>query len=328
MTYFKYRILRLIPVFFLVTFASFALLNILPGDVADAILGGTDVESGDSPEGILEARLEIRKELGLDQPIVVRYFAWLANVMRGDFGESPIQIAPVWELVVERLPVTLELLILSILIALTIAIPAGIYSAVNADKISDRLIGTIAFGIVAMPPFLMAILFVFIFAVTLQFLPASGYIPIEEDLFENLRHYILPATTIGLLEVPIFLRVLRVDLIATLQEDYIALAKAKGLSRTYILFNHALRPSSFTLVTVLGLQFGFLISGTVIIEEMFGLPGMGKLILEAIDARDAMLLQGAVTMIALAYVLINLIVDLLYGYIDPRVGQRERGRHG
>ena len=124
------------------------------------------------------------------------------------------------------------------------------------------------------------------------------------------------------------MRVLRVDLIATLQEDYIALAKAKGLSRTYILFNHALRPSSFTLVTVLGLQFGFLISGTVIIEQMFGLPGMGKLILEAIDARDAMLLQGAVTMIALAYVLINLIVDLLYGYIDPRVGQSERGRHG
>ena len=326
MTYIRNRILRLIPVFFLVTFASFALLNILPGDVADAMLGGADAD--DTSEDILEARLEIRKELGLDRPIIVRYFSWLSNVMQGDFGESQIQIVPVWELIVERIPVTLELLVLSQILALIIAMPAGIYSALKADKTADRLIATVAFGIVAMPPFIMAILFVFVFAVTLQLLPASGYIPIEEGLYQNLLHYILPATTIGLLEVPILLRVLRVDLIATLQEDYIAMAKAKGLSRTYILFNHALRPSSFSLVTVLGLQFGFLISGTVIIEQMFGLPGIGKLVLEAIDNRDAMLLQGAVTMIALAYVAINLIVDLLYGFIDPRVGEGGRGIDG
>ena len=326
MTYIRNRILRLIPVFFLVTFASFALLNILPGDVADAMLGGADAD--DTSEDILEARLEIRKELGLDRPIIVRYFSWLSNVMQGDFGESQIQIVPVWELIVERIPVTLELLVLSQILALIIAVPAGIYSALKADKTADRLIATVAFGIVAMPPFIMAILFVFVFAVTLQLLPASGYIPIEEGLYQNLLHYILPATTIGLLEVPILLRVLRVDLIATLQEDYIAMAKAKGLSRTYILFNHALRPSSFSLVTVLGLQFGFLISGTVIIEQMFGLPGIGKLVLEAIDNRDAMLLQGAVTMIALAYVAINLIVDLLYGLIDPRVGEGGRGIDG
>ena len=326
MTYIRNRILRLIPVFFLVTFASFALLNILPGDVADAMLGGADAD--DTSEDILEARLEIRKELGLDRPIIVRYFSWLSNVMQGDFGESQIQIVPVWELIVERIPVTLELLVLSQILALIIAVPAGIYSALKADKTADRLIATVAFGIVAMPPFIMAILFVFVFAVTLQLLPASGYIPIEEGLYQNLLHYILPATTIGLLEVPILLRVLRVDLIATLQEDYIAMAKAKGLSRTYILFNHALRPSSFSLVTVLGLQFGFLISGTVIIEQMFGLPGIGKLVLEAIDNRDAMLLQGAVTMIALAYVAINLIVDLLYGFIDPRVGEGGRSIDG
>ena len=308
------------------TFASFALLNILPGDVADAMLGGADAD--DTSEDILEARLVIREELGLDRPIIVRYFSWLSNVMQGDFGESQIQIVPVWELIVERIPVTLELLVLSQILALIIAVPAGIYSALKADKTADRLIATVAFGIVAMPPFIMAILFVFVFAVTLQLLPASGYIPIEEGLYQNLLHYILPATTIGLLEVPILLRVLRVDLIATLQEDYIAMAKAKGLSRTYILFNHALRPSSFSLVTVLGLQFGFLISGTVIIEQMFGLPGIGKLVLEAIDNRDAMLLQGAVTMIALAYVAINLTVDLLYGLIDPRVGEGGQGIDG
>ena len=325
MKYLRYRILRMIPVFFLVTFASFALLNILPGDAADAILGGAD-GSMDNPESIVEARNELRIELGLDRPIIVRYFSWLGGVLQGDFGESYVQIAPVWELLMERLPVTIELLILAQSLALLIALPIGVYSALRADKTVDRLISTVTFGIVAMPPFLMAILLVFVFAVAWQMLPASGYFPIDEGLGRNLYHYILPATVIGLLEAPVLLRVLRVDLIATLQEDYIALAKAKGMSTGYILFRHALRPSSFTLVTVLGLQFGFLISGTVIIEQIFSLPGMGKLILDAIDNRDSMLLQGGVTLIAIAYVAINLAVDMLYAVLDPRVGQNARAR--
>ncbi len=321
MTYLRYRILRVIPVFFLVTFASFALLNILPGDAADAILGGAE-ESTDNQEGFLEAREELRKELGLDRPIIVRYVTWLGGVIRGDFGESYVQIAPVWDLLLERLPVTLELLVLSQILALLIAIPAGVYSALKADKTADRAIGVIAFGLVAMPPFLLAILLVFVFAVAWNILPASGYFPIQEGLGQNLYHYIMPATVIGLLEAPVLMRVLRVDLIATLQEDYIALAKAKGMPASYILFRHALRPSSFTLVTILGLQFGFLLSGTVIIEQIFSLPGMGKLILDAIDNRDAVLLQGAVTLVALAYVGINLLVDILYSVIDPRVGRQ------
>ena len=315
--------LRVIPVFFLVTFASFALLNILPGDAADAILGGAE-ESTDNAEGMLEAREALRKELGLDRPIIIRYFDWLGGIVQGDFGESYVQIAPVWDLLVERLPVTIELVILSQILALLIAIPCGVYSALKADKTPDRVIGTIAFGLVAMPPFLLAILLVFLLAVAWNLLPASGYFPIEDGLAQNLYHYILPATCIGLLEAPVLMRVLRVDLIATLQEDYIALAKAKGMSTSYILFQHAIRPSSFTLVTVLGLQFGFLISGTVIIEEIFALPGLGKLILSAIDNRDSMILQGGVTMIALAYVGINLAVDVLYAVLDPRVG-RSRG---
>ena len=325
MNYLRYRILRLIPVFFLVTFASFALLNILPGDAADAILGGAGA-STDNAEGMVEAREALRKELGLDRPIIVRYFSWLGGVVQGDFGESYVQIAPVWELLVERLPVTIELVILAQLLALFIALPCGVYSALKADKTADRVIGTVAFGLVAMPPFLLAILLVFLFGVTWQVLPASGYFPIEEGLGQNLYHFILPATVIGLLEAPVLMRVLRVDLIATLQEDYIALAKAKGMSTSYILFRHALRPSSFTLVTVLGLQFGFLISGTVIIEQIFSLPGMGKLILDAIDNRDSMLLQGGVTLIALAYVGINLTVDMLYAVLDPRVGQNRGAR--
>ncbi len=165
MKYLRLRLLRVIPVFFLVTFASFALLNILPGDAADAILGGS-TDSGND-EGFLEARDALRLELGLDRPMLVRYFDWLAGLMRGDFGESYVQIAPVWELLIERLPVTLELVVLSQIIAIVIAVPAAIYSALQADKLPDRIIGTVAFGLVAMPPFLLAILLVFALAVAL-----------------------------------------------------------------------------------------------------------------------------------------------------------------
>lgn len=323
MTYFRHRLLRMIPVFFLVTFASFALLNVLPGDAADAIIGGAE-GAIDNPQEFLKAREELRKEMGLNRPLFIRYGLWLGQLVQGDFGTSYVQSVPVAELLLERLPVTLELMLLSQVIALLLAIPLGIYSAVHADKPADRVISTFTFAVVAMPPFLLAILLVFLFAIVLNALPSSGWVPFSEEPLQNLKYYILPAIVIGVLEAPILLRVLRVDLIATLQEDYIALAKAKGLSSSYILFRHALRPSSFTLITVLGLQFGFLISGTVIIENIFALPGMGKLILEAIDNRDAVVLQGAVTFVALAYVVINLVIDMLYALIDPRVGQQMR----
>lgn len=323
MTYLRYRLLRVIPVFFLVTFASFALLNILPGDAADAILAGADGAT-DNPGEMEEAYAALREEMGLDRPIYIRYFSWLGQLAQGDFGESYVQVLPVSELLLERMPVTIELLLLAQTIALLIAIPAGIYSALHADKPVDRAIGSVSFAVIAMPPFLLAILLVFLFAIIWRVLPSSGWIPFEEDPLLNLQYYLLPSIVIGVLEAPVLLRVLRVDLIATLQEDYIAFAKAKGLSTAYILFHHALRPSSFTLVTVLGLQFGFLISGTVIIEQIFSLPGMGKLVLEAIDNRDAMVLQGAVTVIAIAYVGLNFIVDILYAVLDPRVSNMRR----
>ena len=313
----------MIPVFFLVTFASFALLNVLPGDAADAILGGVDAT--DNPASLEEARQAIRKELGLDKPIIVRYFSWLSDVVQGDFGQSYVMSIPVTELLLERLPVSLELLIFAQIIALSIALPVGIYSALHADKAFDRGVSAVTFAIVAAPPFVLAIILVFFFSVTWQLLPSAGWVPIDEDLGANLRFYILPSLVIGILEAPVLIRVLRVDMIATLQEDYIALARAKGMSTRYILFRHAMRPSSFTLVTVLGLQLGFLISGAVIIEQIFALPGMGKLILEAIDGRDALVVQGAVTFIAVAYVCINLAVDVFYAILDPRVTVGDRG---
>ncbi|MBT5428424.1 MAG: ABC transporter permease [Rhodospirillaceae bacterium] len=315
MKYLRGRIFRLVPVFFVVTFSSFMLMNVLPGDVVDTLLQDDEAQADE----IAEIRKELIIELGLDKPVVVRYFIWLGNLLQGDFGVSLVNDFPVWEQIVSRLPVTLELLILSQTLALLIAIPLGVWSAYKVNQGIDRALSMFVFGIVAAPPFVVAILFIFIFAVTLKWLPAAGYIAFIDDPIANLKFFIMPATVVGLLEVPILMRVLRVDMVATLQEDYISLAKAKGMSPAYILFNHAIRPSSFTLITIIGLQLGNLISGVVILETIFALPGIGKLLIDAIDGRDAMVLQGGVAFLALAYVAINLFIDLMYALLDPRV---------
>ncbi|MDE0111163.1 MAG: ABC transporter permease, partial [Albidovulum sp.] len=310
------RLLHLIPVFFLVTFASFVLVNVLPGDVVDTILA--DDEAANDPE----LRRQIMVDLGLDKPLLVRYAVWLGELVQGDLGRSYITGKKISDLLVQRIPVTVQLMSMSLVFALLAAVPLGILCAYKSNRSIDRWISGAAFGIVATPPFVTSILFVWVFAVVLDLLPAAGHAPMFMGLWANMKYFILPMLAIGLSEVPIFLRVLRVDMITTLQEDYIALARAKGLSTSYILFRHALRPSLFTLITVLGLQVGRLISGLVIVENIFALPGIGKLLIDAIDARDVLVVQAIVTFSAVAYVAINLIVDILYAVLDPRVGRR------
>ena len=315
MKYLRDRLFRLVPVFFVVTFSSFMLMNVLPGDVVDTLLQDDEAQADE----IAEIRKELIIELGLDKPVVVRYFIWLGDLLQGDFGVSLVNDFPVWDQIVSRLPITLELLILSQTLALLIAIPLGVWAAYRVNRGVDRALSAFVFGIVAAPPFVIAIVFIFIFAVTLKWLPAAGYIAFTDDPIANLKFFIMPAAVVGLLEIPVLMRVLRVDMVATLQEDYISLAKAKGLSPAYILFYHAIRPSSFTLITIIGLQLGNLISGAVILETIFALPGIGKLLIDAIDGRDAMILQGGVAFLALAYVVINLLIDLMYALLDPRV---------
>ncbi len=315
LTYVRRKIIHLIPITFAVTALSFLFIDLLPGDVADAIAGvGTDNAIVD--EAAVQA---IREDLGLDKPIYFRYVAWLGGAFQGELGKSYQTGQMVSEAIALRLPVTLQLLLMAQFLAVAFAVPAGIFTAYRAGKATDQVVTTLTFIFLAAPSFVIAIVLAFTFAVLLNWFPATGYVPITEDLWGNIRSFTLPAISLALIEWPILSRVLRNDMIATLQEDYISLAKAKGLSDVYILFRHALRPSSFTLITIVGIQLGNLISGAVIVESIFALPGIGSLLIESIHGREVLMVQGIVALIAVAYVAINLAVDLLYGMLDPRV---------
>ena len=314
-TYVRRKIIHLIPITFAVTALSFLFIDLLPGDVADAIAGvGTDNAIVD--EAAVQA---IREDLGLDKPIYFRYVAWLGGAFQGELGKSYQTGQMVSEAIALRLPVTLQLLLMAQFLAVAFAVPAGIFTAYRAGKATDQVVTTLTFIFLAAPSFVIAIVLAFTFAVLLNWFPATGYVPITEDLWGNIRSFTLPAISLALIEWPILSRVLRNDMITTLQEDYISLAKAKGLSDIYILFRHALRPSSFTLITIVGIQLGNLISGAVIVESIFALPGIGSLLIESIHGREVLMVQGIVALIAVAYVAINLAVDLLYGMLDPRV---------
>ncbi len=313
--YIRRKLIHLIPIIFAVTLLSFLSVNLLPGDVAETIAGvGTDIAVMD--EAIVQ---NIREDLGLDRPVIVRYLSWVGNALRGELGKSYQTGQLVSEAIALRLPVTIQLLVMAQFMAILFAIPAGIFAAYRAGKMPDRVLTTLAFAFLAAPSFIIAISLAFIFAVLLNWFPATGYVPFTENIFGNIRSFILPALALALVEWPILYRVLRNDLIATLQEDFISLAKAKGLGPLDILFGHALRPSLFTLITIVGIQLGNLISGAVIVESIFALPGLGSLLVASIHAREILMVQGIIALMAIAYVAINLIVDLLYGVLDPRI---------
>ena len=307
------RLIYLVPVVLGVSLLTFMVAALLPGDLALAILGDQA-----TPENVAA----LRAKLGLDLPGWRRYLLWLGSVAGGDLGQSFRTGESVWHAIANRLPVSLELMLLAQLGALAIGVPLGILCAAKADSTLDRALAGGAFAMLSIPPFMLAILLIFAFSVWLGILPATGYTPFAQDPVANLVSMALPAASLALVEWPALMRVLRSDMISTLQEDFIAMAKAKGLKRRRILFLHALKPSSLTLVTVLGLNIGRLIGGAVIIETIFALPGLGRLLVEAIYTRDFVVLQGAVLFVAVSYVLINFVVDLLYAMLDPRI------RHG
>jgi peptide/nickel transport system permease protein len=310
------KFLHLLAVVFAVTALTFVMLNLLPTSIAHEI-AGQSATAGDVAA--------LREQLGLNDPILVRYGKWLSGAVRGDLGSSLVTRQPVTKTIASHLPVTLELLLLSQLFALLLAVPIGIVSAWRADSKTDRLFGTIGFGLVSIPNFALAILLIFFFSLRLKWLPATGYIAFNESIWLNLKGFVLPALSIALVEWVTLMRVLRSDMIATLQEDYILLARAKGLPPWRILIRHALRPSCFSLITLCGLHIGNLIGGAVIIEQLFALPGVGRLLLTSIFAQDFPMVQGCVLLIAVGYVTVNFLVDASYGLLDPRVRKEGSG---
>lgn len=302
--------LRLVVVLFCVTLLTFLIVNILPGDVATAILGGLA-----TPEDLAG----LRADLGLDRPMLMRYFDWLGSALSGDLGRSHRSGEPVLQAIADRLPVSLQLMIMAQVIAIGIAVPAALLSVRRPGGLFDRISASAAFGFLATPSFMLGILLIYLFSVTLDLLPATGFSPLSEGVWENLQSMILPALSLGLIEWTVLMRVLRSDLLTTLKEDFILLARAKGLPPWRVLLQHALRPSSFTLITVIGLNIGGLIGGAVIVEQIFALPGVGRLLLGGIFNRDLILVQGTVSFIAVGFVVVNFLVDMLYAVLDPRV---------
>jgi peptide/nickel transport system permease protein len=310
MRFIRDRLLRLIPVILVVTGVTFLLTTLLPGDPAIAILGDQA-----QPEAIAA----LRKQLGEDEPLPIRYVDWLKRAATGDLGRSLRSRQQVATLIRERLPVSLELLVLSQILALSLALPAGIVAAHRAERRFDKLVSGTAFGLLSMPAFVVGIVLIYLLAVEFEVFPASGFTSLAENPFENLRSFFLPALTLAIAEAAVYMRLVRNDMISTLQEDYIAMARAKGMPPARILLRHALKPSSFTLLTVLGINVGRLMGGALVVETLFALPGIGRLLVDSIYTRDLITVQGVVLFVAISYVLINFGVDLLYAILDPRI---------
>lgn len=309
--YLAQRLISAVPVALLMTLVVFAVFQLLPGNVVDYLLG----EEGADPA--VEAHL--REELGLNDPAPIRYLKWLSGVLRGDLGTSPILREPVGSLILERLQPTLELSIASWLIAVVLAIPAGILSAIRRGTWLDTAATLAAVGGVAMPSFWMGILLVLLFSIYIPLLPPSGYVPFTEDPLDSLAHLALPAVTLGLHLSAGLMRQVRSSMLEVLSQDYVTTARAKGLSEHTVIIRHALRNAMLPVLTIGGVQIALLLGGVVVIEQVFAIPGMGRLAVDAIFARDHLTVQGVVLFMAAVVLLVNLATDLLYVYIDRRI---------
>lgn len=307
-------LLRLIATLFAVTFLTFLMVALLPGDPVDTILG-----TGPRAPGIEE---QIRDDLNLDDPFIVRYFAWLGDAVTGDLGTSYVTDQPVSDTIRSRLPVTAQLAFMSIFIAVVVAIPVGVLGAYKQGKWADTTTSAAAQVALSIPNFVFGIFLIWLFAVQLGWLPASSWSRLSDGVADNLKTAILPSLSLALAQMALFSRLVRSDMMATLRENYILSARAKGLSDRYILFRHALRPSSLSLMTIVGISFGALLGGTVIIESLFALPGLGFSLIAAINGRDILVIQGITVFIAAMFVIINTIVDLLYAVLDPRIRRK------
>ncbi|MDT0203185.1 ABC transporter permease [Nocardioides sp. AE5] len=304
------RGLRLFAVLVVVSFLAQLLIELLPGDPTTAILG---------LQASPEARAQLHSDLGLDQDPVSRYFSWVAAAAQGDLGTSISWGTPVTDTILERLPITLELLGWSILLALLIAVPLAVLTADRPNAWTNRIAAVSSLTLISTPVFILGVLLAGVVGLKLGWVDVSGYVGWDGGPGPHLQSLALPAVTLALGQVAMYYRMLQSDLLRTLREDYLLLARTRGFGRQRILWVHALRPSLTSLLTVLGLTIGSLIGGAVIIESIFGIPGLGRLLINASLARDFVMVQGVVLVIGLTYVVVNLTVDFLYAAFDPRI---------
>ncbi|MGO9877631.1 MAG: ABC transporter permease [Acidimicrobiia bacterium] len=306
------RVIQLAVVLLCVSFFSFGLLSLAPGDPVVAIVGFA------SPQQLAA----VRHQLHFDRPFLVQYWSWLSGFLRGNLGYQyfgPTSVQKVSTALGHALPVSLQLMAYAMILTVLIAIPLGVLAAYKSGTWLDKVINLTAFGSLALPDFALALILSYWVGVKLHWLPSQGYVYPSQNFVSHLKHMLLPALSLAVGQTAAYMRLLRSDMISTLQEDFILMAKAKGITNRRILWRHALRPSSLTLLTVAGLNVGALIGGTIVIEVIFQLPGMGLLLFSAIEERQFVMLQSLVAVIAVGYVLVNILIDTLYSILDPRL---------
>lgn len=304
------RLLATIPVMAIVAIIVFSLLYLTPGDPA-AVLAGEQATAEDIER--------LRTTLGLDEPYLVRFGQWISSVLQGDLGTSIFSRRPVMELIIQRLEPTVALTLASLIIAVTIAIPLGVIAAWRSGGIIDRVAMSFAVLGFSVPVFVLSYLLIALMSVKLQLLPVQGYVPIAYGFGPFARHLILPALSLGIINAALLARITRTTMLEILHQDYIRAALAKGLSVRKVLIRHALKNAAVPIVTVIGISFALLISGVVVTETVFNIPGLGRLTVDAILRRDYPVIQGVILVFSATYVVVNLLVDLSYGLFDPRI---------
>jgi peptide/nickel transport system permease protein len=308
--YLATRLISLVPILFGTSIVAFLLIRLVPGDPAVALLG---------MEADPRSLAALRQQLALDQPIVVQYVTWLGHILTGDFGRSIQGGRAVFPLLIGALAPTALLSAAALVISLVIAIPAGIVAATHRNSGADYTASFLALCGLSLPSFWLGILLILMFSIYLPLFPASGYVSPLVDPMAHLRHLVLPAVTLGAALAAATMRMTRATMLEVLRADYVRTARAKGLSQRRVIWGHALRNARIPIVTLLGIQLGQLLGGVVITETVFSWPGIGKLTVDAIFARDYPVVQGAVLLTATLFVLINLVTDLIYTVLDPRV---------
>jgi peptide/nickel transport system permease protein len=304
------KFVQLVVIAFFISVLTFLLVHLLPGDPTYSILG---------PNDTAQARATLLRQLGLDKSLPAQYWTWLVNVLHGNLGQSFLTHQTVTNALSVAFPIDLELIIVSQIMAFAVSIPLALFAALRPNRPFDRVTTTTTYALLAVPTFVVAVLLVLVLAVKIHVFPATGFNRLSQGIGPNLKSVILPSIALALGSIAIYYRLLRADLIATLQEDYITMARSKGLSTPYILLRHAMRPSSFALLAGAGIAIGSLFTGAFIVELLFQLPGIGYQLINSIYSRDYLMVQGMALVAALAYVVINFGVDIALTVLDPRV---------